>query len=181
VSEASSGPSVRQRWLGERLMEMRLAAGHSSLSSAAKVLRRSAPSISRLENGQVVLPVRDFPPILDAYGVTDTQTRERILAVASEIQQERRGWWVEYADGAPWQRWHLRQRYQYVEGEVHSSEGCARLRAGRLRGAAMEFVLGRLGGGRRHYRGQVAGDSMRGICVMPDGSCRAWSAARVAR
>ena len=98
MSEASSGPSVRQRWLGERLMEMRLAAGHSSLSSAAKVLRRSAPSISRLENGQVVLPVRDFPPILDAYGVTDTQTRERILAVASEIQQERRGWWVEYAD-----------------------------------------------------------------------------------
>ncbi|MBX6392384.1 MAG: methyltransferase domain-containing protein [Burkholderiales bacterium] len=99
-------------------------------------------------------------------------------AVPADVQGE---WWVEYADGAPWQRWHLRQRYQYVEGEVHSSEGCARLRAGRLRGAAMEFVLGRLGAGRRHYRGQVAGDSMRGICMMPDGSCRAWSAARVAR
>lgn len=80
-------------------MEMRLEAGHRSLASAAKALKRSAPSISRLENGLVTLPVRDFPPILDGYGVTSTQTRERILAIASEIQQERRGWWVEYADG----------------------------------------------------------------------------------
>lgn len=99
VNEPDPHPSVRQRWLGERLMEMRLEAGHKSLTSAAKALKRSAPSISRLENGLVTLPVRDFPPILDGYGVTDTQTRERVLAIASEIQQERRGWWVEYADG----------------------------------------------------------------------------------
>ncbi|WP_157982531.1 helix-turn-helix transcriptional regulator [Nocardiopsis sp. FIRDI 009] len=99
MNEPEPRPSVRQRWLGERLAEMRLAAGHTSLTSAAKALKRSAPSISRLENGLVVLPVRDFPPILDGYGVTDTRTRERILAIASEIQQERRGWWVEYADG----------------------------------------------------------------------------------
>ncbi|WP_435112248.1 helix-turn-helix domain-containing protein [Nocardiopsis synnemataformans] len=99
VNEPDPQPSVRQRWLGELLMELRLEAGHRSLASAAKALKRSAPSISRLENGLVTLPVRDFPPILDGYGVTTTQTRERILAIASEIQQERRGWWVEYADG----------------------------------------------------------------------------------
>ncbi|MFI6577597.1 DUF5753 domain-containing protein [Nocardiopsis sp. NPDC050513] len=98
MNESEPRPSVRQRWLGERLLEMRLTAGHTSLTSAAKTLKRSAPSISRLENGLVALPVRDFPPILDGYGVRDTRTRERILAIASEIQQERRGWWVEYAD-----------------------------------------------------------------------------------
>ncbi|MDH2428658.1 helix-turn-helix transcriptional regulator [Sphaerisporangium sp. TRM90804] len=94
----SEVPSLRQRWLGAKLAELRLAAGITSLAVAAERCRRSTASLSRIENGLVGIPPRDIPPILDAYGVTETVVRERLMAVASEVQLERRGWWVEHGD-----------------------------------------------------------------------------------
>ncbi|GGK97680.1 transcriptional regulator [Sphaerisporangium melleum] len=94
----SDNPSLRQRWLGAKLAELRLAAGISSLAVAAEACRRSTASLSRIENGLVGIPPRDIPPILDAYRVTDPAVRERLMVVAAEVQQERRGWWVEHGD-----------------------------------------------------------------------------------
>ncbi|MET8145113.1 helix-turn-helix transcriptional regulator [Sphaerisporangium sp. NPDC005288] len=94
----SDTPSLRQRWLGAKLAELRLAAGITSLAVAAEKCRRSTASLSRIENGLVGIPPRDIPPILDAYGVTDIGVRDKLMVVAAEVQQERRGWWVEHGD-----------------------------------------------------------------------------------
>ncbi|MGW4643941.1 helix-turn-helix domain-containing protein [Sphaerisporangium sp. NPDC004334] len=91
-------PSLRQRWLGAKLAELRLEAGIPSLAVAAERCRRSTGSLSRIENGLVGIPPRDIPPILDAYQVTDPAVRQKLMVVAAEIQQERRGWWVEHSD-----------------------------------------------------------------------------------
>ncbi|MFC7386495.1 helix-turn-helix domain-containing protein [Sphaerisporangium rhizosphaerae] len=91
-------PSLRQRWLGAKLAELRLHAGIPSLAIAAERCRRSTGSLSRIENGLVGIPPRDIPPILDAYQVTDPAVRQKLMVVAAEIQQERRGWWVEHSD-----------------------------------------------------------------------------------
>ncbi|MEV6981454.1 helix-turn-helix transcriptional regulator [Sphaerisporangium sp. NPDC051017] len=91
-------PSLRQRWLGTKLAELRQQAGIASLAVAAEKCKRSTGSLSRIENGLVGVPPRDIPAILDAYAVTDLGVRERLMVVAAEIQQERRGWWVEHSD-----------------------------------------------------------------------------------
>lgn len=88
-------------------------------------------------------------------------------------------WTIEYADGTPPQRLRLTQRYQYVDGELHVPEGGTSLRDGRLRGADVDFVLGRFGARRRRYTGRVTGDTMTGTCMLPDGRRVAWSASRL--
>ncbi|GAA3753022.1 transcriptional regulator with XRE-family HTH domain [Spinactinospora alkalitolerans] len=91
-------PSLRQRWLGNRLAELRHDTGFS-LQEASRRAERSTASLSRIENGLVALPPRDVRPLLEAYNVTDTDLRETLIAVAGEVQAERRGWWVEHDDG----------------------------------------------------------------------------------
>lgn len=91
-------PSLRARWLGAKLAELRLKADLKSLAAAADKAGRSTASLSRIENGIVYLPPRDLPPILDAYGVTDGSLREKLLVIAMEIQEERRGWWLDHDD-----------------------------------------------------------------------------------
>lgn len=91
-------PSLRQRWLGAKLAELRQQAGLVLLTDAAARTGRSTASLSRIENGVVSIPPRDVPPILDAYGVTDSKVRDKLMIVAAEIQQERRGWWLEHGD-----------------------------------------------------------------------------------
>ncbi|GAB3474645.1 helix-turn-helix domain-containing protein [Nocardiopsis coralliicola] len=94
---SDDAPSLRQRWLGERLGQLRHDVA-MSLAQAATATERSTASLSRIENGLVALRPRDVRPILDAYRVTDTDLRETIIAVAGEIQTERRGWWVDHHD-----------------------------------------------------------------------------------
>ncbi|GAA4935924.1 helix-turn-helix transcriptional regulator [Streptomonospora halophila] len=90
-------PSLRQRWIGTRLAALRHDAG-LSLQQASDAAERSTASLSRIENGLVSLRPRDLRPLLDAYGVTEGDLRETLIAVAGEIQAERRGWWVEHDD-----------------------------------------------------------------------------------
>jgi hypothetical protein len=91
-------PSLRQRWLGTKLTELRVQAGLASMAEAASLIGRSPASLSRIENGVVAIPPREVPPILDAYQVDDLQVRDRLMVVATEIQQERRGWWRKHSD-----------------------------------------------------------------------------------
>ncbi|MFW6641838.1 helix-turn-helix domain-containing protein [Nocardiopsis algeriensis] len=90
-------PSLRQRWLGTRLEALRREAGFS-LQEASRAAQRSTASLSRIENGVVALPARDVRPLLDAYRVENRDTRETLIAVAGEVEAERRGWWVEHSD-----------------------------------------------------------------------------------
>ncbi|TDQ52231.1 helix-turn-helix domain-containing protein [Actinorugispora endophytica] len=90
-------PSLRQRWLGARLAELRREKAFS-LQEASRRAERSIASLSRVENGLVALPPRDVRPLLDAYGISDTDLRETLISVAGEVQAERRGWWVEHDD-----------------------------------------------------------------------------------
>jgi len=94
-------PSLRQRWLGAKLAELRVQAGFASMTETASVIGRSPASLSRIENGAVAIRPRDVSPILDAYRVENVEVRDRLMVVAAEIQQERRGWWCEYSDLLP--------------------------------------------------------------------------------
>jgi transcriptional regulator with XRE-family HTH domain len=90
-------PSLRQKWLGDKFSLLRHEAG-LSLIAASKIADRSTASLSRIENGLVAVPPRDVRPLLDAYQVTDRDIRETLITVAAEVQQERKGWWVEQSD-----------------------------------------------------------------------------------
>lgn len=89
-------PSLRQRWLGNRLEALRREVG-LSLKDASRAAQRSTASLSRIENGLVALPARDVGPLLDAYEIRDESVREALTTVAKDVEEERRGWWVEHA------------------------------------------------------------------------------------
>ncbi|MFA1550561.1 helix-turn-helix domain-containing protein [Actinomadura chokoriensis] len=86
-------PDVRTVRLGLELRHIRLEQ-NLTLQKAHKLLRRSVSSISRIEKGQVKLPERDLPPILDAYGITEPARREALLALTR--CSDRNSWWKRY-------------------------------------------------------------------------------------
>lgn len=88
-------PTVRLRRLGAELKRIREDAG-LSLDAAGVRLGRSASSLSKIENGRVVLPRRDLTYILDCYDVTDEPLREMLYALARDGRKK--GWWRRYAD-----------------------------------------------------------------------------------
>jgi transcriptional regulator with XRE-family HTH domain len=86
----SDSRSYRYQRIGSALREFREARGMTQ-QAAARLLERSAPSISSIENGQQAIRRRDLTFILDQYGVTDPAAREPLLALAGQGRQ--RGWW----------------------------------------------------------------------------------------
>ena len=95
---SSEGPTVRLRRLGMELRALREAAGLNS-HQAAEELGCSQSKISRLENGKSPASVRDVRDLLNMYGVTDEQQRDRLLRMAKESRQ--RGWWAEFGARLP--------------------------------------------------------------------------------
>lgn len=92
---ADASASARSARLGLELRRIRKELG-LTLEQAHVKIKRSVSSISRIENGQVQLPERDLPPILDAYGVSDPRQREALLALARGPGHAR--WWRAYGD-----------------------------------------------------------------------------------
>ncbi|MFB4312290.1 helix-turn-helix domain-containing protein [Actinomadura sp. GTD37] len=86
-------PDVRTVRLGLELRHIRLEQ-NLTLQKAHELLRRSVSSISRIEKGQVKLPERDLPPILDAYGITDPTRRAALLALTRASSKH--AWWQNY-------------------------------------------------------------------------------------
>jgi len=80
------------------LRALREAAGLNSHQAAAE-LGCSQSKISRLETGKSPVSVRDVRDLLDLYGVTDEQQRERLVGLARESRQ--RGWWAEFGTWLP--------------------------------------------------------------------------------
>lgn len=91
----SNRVTLRGRWLGQRLRELREANGQT-LEHVAEFMQRTNGTISRFENG--VYPVRrpDMMAMLDLYGVNDPRQRDGLLKLGESAWQT--GWWDGYAD-----------------------------------------------------------------------------------
>lgn len=87
--------TLRGRWLGQRLRELREANGRT-LEDVAEFMQRTNGTISRFENG--VYPVRrpDMMAMLDLYGVNDPRQRDSLLKLGESAWQT--GWWDGYTD-----------------------------------------------------------------------------------
>jgi hypothetical protein len=81
--------------LGAHLRRLREAQGVTR-EDAGWEIRSSDSKISRMELGKVSFKERDIADLLSLYGVTDTEERDRLLALAREANT--RGWWHRYGD-----------------------------------------------------------------------------------
>ncbi|GAB3691638.1 helix-turn-helix domain-containing protein [Nocardiopsis oceani] len=87
--------TLRSRWLGRRLRELRETAG-MSVEEVGEFLQRNMGTVSRFENG--IYPVRrpDMMAMLDLFGVNDPRHRENLMRLSESVWQT--GWWDGYPD-----------------------------------------------------------------------------------
>ncbi|MGI5169300.1 helix-turn-helix domain-containing protein [Spirillospora sp. CA-253888] len=85
--------SYRRRAIGTALQRFR-SERRMTQETAARLLDRSAASLSAYENGMRAIRPRDLEHILNAYGITDEALRRRLLYLAA--QGRRDGWWHGY-------------------------------------------------------------------------------------
>ncbi|MEV1288623.1 helix-turn-helix transcriptional regulator [Micromonospora sp. NPDC049679] len=84
--------------LGAQLRRLREARGVAR-DAAGWEIRASESKISRMELGRVGFKERDIADLLTLYGVTDTEERATLLALAREANSP--GWWQSYGDVLP--------------------------------------------------------------------------------
>ncbi|MEU3018560.1 MULTISPECIES: helix-turn-helix transcriptional regulator [unclassified Nocardiopsis] len=87
--------TLRSRWLGRRLRDLREASG-MSIEEVGDFLQRNMGTVSRFENG--IYPVRrpDMMAMLDLFGVNDARHRENLMRLSESVWQT--GWWDGYPD-----------------------------------------------------------------------------------
>ncbi len=87
--------TLRSRWLGRRLRELRETSG-MSIQEVGEFLQRNMGTVSRFENG--IYPVRrpDMMAMLDLFGVSDSRHRENLMRLSESVWQT--GWWDGYPD-----------------------------------------------------------------------------------
>src|SRR5262245_4351418 len=83
----STSRPYRYQRIGAALREIR-EAREMTQDAAGRLLERSAPSLSSIENGQQAIRRRDLMFILDQYGITDPDVRGPLLALASQGRQK---------------------------------------------------------------------------------------------
>jgi hypothetical protein len=98
MDEPSADGFVLRVLLGSQLRRLREAAGVMA-DQAGYEIRGSRSKISRMETGRVGFKARDVSDLLTLYGVTDEQSRSRLLYLAE--QSNRPDWWTEYGDILP--------------------------------------------------------------------------------
>jgi transcriptional regulator with XRE-family HTH domain len=81
--------------LGNQLRRFREAANVPP-DRAADEIRASRSKISRLENGRVRFKARDVTDLLTLYGITNEETRARMLSLARQANAP--GWWSKYGN-----------------------------------------------------------------------------------
>ena len=89
------GPTVPRMLVGIELHRFRETAGITP-EQAAYEIRASRSKISRMENGLVRFKERDVTDLLTLYGITDEQTRTRLVTLARQANTP--GWWSKYGD-----------------------------------------------------------------------------------
>jgi hypothetical protein len=95
TSANALGPTIPRMILGNQLRHFREAASIPP-DRAGDVIRASRSKISRMENGRVRFKVRDVTDLLTLYGVTDEETRARVLSLVRQANTP--GWWSKYGD-----------------------------------------------------------------------------------
>jgi transcriptional regulator with XRE-family HTH domain len=89
-----TNPTLRKRELGFLLRRYRTEQGLSVEDVTARLLF-SPTKLSRLETGRAGASPRDIRDLCDLYRITDTDERQRLMALAREGKQ--RAWWQGYA------------------------------------------------------------------------------------
>ncbi|MFF2146845.1 helix-turn-helix domain-containing protein [Kitasatospora sp. NPDC058190] len=86
---------MRQRRLARTLKELRTGA-NQTMAQAARHLACAESKISRIEAAQSGIRLVDLRLLLDLYGVTDSEARDRLEVLSREGRL--RGWWDRYSD-----------------------------------------------------------------------------------
>jgi transcriptional regulator with XRE-family HTH domain len=107
------GPATRRRQLGRQLRELRLAAGLTTMESAAERSGLSRATISRSENAKQTILPRTVRLLCQTYGV-GAPLLDHLVRLAEE--SEDRGWLLAYSDTTP--NWFER----YLGEEAEASE-----------------------------------------------------------
>ncbi len=94
-SGPGGGPTVLRMLLGAHLRRLREAQGVTR-EDAGWEIRSSDSKISRMELGRVSFKERDVADLLTLYGVSDSEERDRLLALARDANT--RGWWHRFGD-----------------------------------------------------------------------------------
>jgi transcriptional regulator with XRE-family HTH domain len=97
-AEARGGPTVLRILVGAQLRRLREASGITR-QAAAEAIRGSEAKMSRLEAGRVGFRRRDVADLLTAYGVAEGSTRDIVLSLAEQANEQ--GWWHRYNDAMP--------------------------------------------------------------------------------
>ncbi|MFI6290423.1 helix-turn-helix domain-containing protein [Nonomuraea sp. NPDC050790] len=111
-----SGSTVLRIQLGSQLRRLRLDRGITA-DAAAYAIRGSQSKISRMESGRIGLKERDVADLLTLYAVTDSGTRETLLAMTRQSNVP--SWWHRFADAIP----HWFQPYLGLEEAAHLIRG----------------------------------------------------------
>ncbi len=87
-------PTLRARWLGQRLRQARETA-RLTLREAGDYLQRDPSTVSRFEAGLVPVRVPDVLALLNLYGVDDRASRTALERLSRDVWTK--GWWDRYA------------------------------------------------------------------------------------
>ena len=90
---SDKSPTFRRLLLGRQLRELREERG-MTVQQVGEALEVSTPWISRIENAQRGIQIRDLRRLLDLYGVQDESVRARLLDLARKAREH--GWWHSY-------------------------------------------------------------------------------------
>ena len=94
----AGGPTVLRILLGAQLRRLREGVGISR-EDAGYHIRASGSKISRMELGRVSFKERDVIDLLELYGVTDAEEREKLIQLTKEANAT--PWWQKYQDVVP--------------------------------------------------------------------------------
>jgi transcriptional regulator with XRE-family HTH domain len=84
--------------LGRELRELREAKDLTAKSVSSEL--EVAPSwVTRIENGQRGIQIRDLKRLFDLYGVDDPERKDKLLELARQAKQQ--GWWDPYKSTLP--------------------------------------------------------------------------------
>jgi len=94
----AGGPTVLRILLGAQLRRLREGAGISR-EDAGYHIRASGSKISRMELGRVSFKERDVVDLLELYGITDAEEREKLIQLTRDANAT--PWWQKYQDVVP--------------------------------------------------------------------------------
>jgi len=95
-SKVRKVPTLRARWLGQELRDLREQKG-LTLRQVAGYLKRNFSALSRFENAEWPIPRQDVQLLLDLYGVAEKRERARLTRLSEEVWRKD-DWISEYND-----------------------------------------------------------------------------------